>query len=310
MSEFKEGTNDGNNIFFSGEGESDLPKAPIERVIVPFTASMEESPKKVTSISMPVEKTLIIGEKPEERVTLGGIIGEGTFGEIYRARGYKQDYAVKLPYPLENVSAAKILSKSAEYQSQFSHPHITPVLVYDTTDTLVPGHEIPFLVMPLAETDAQTRVDTTTLTIQEIITVSAHTANALDEINSRDIFHQDLHLGNVLLRNSKWEITDFGQAAPIREGTVDRTEQVDWAKKIVYPAVAGRLVDVDSSRRISFESLIGSGRMTKFHDALEEVTARALTESPYSSMADLLDDLRMKRVKAEEKDAKQRKYLI
>lgn len=280
-----------------------------------------------------IQETLITGERSRRTFTLGTIEGSGSFGQVFSAQEDGYVYAVKLPDPIKSPLCVDKLTSGAIYQEEFSHPHITPVVLFDTTKDLGQGGKTPFLVMPLAETTLECRIAQFPLPIQEAITVSEHTADALIAIHAKDLLFKDLCPENVLLyRNHKgqlvWKLTDFGQVAPIDTNRItvqeqcvspeiDQpltpiSEQFDWAINLVYPAVTGIMIDPHLEERPSFQSLINPANMTAFHEALEEVVSKAMQDRPsdrYPNMTELLNDLRTKRAKVREAQNRYKRFL-
>lgn len=291
-----------------------------------------------------IEETLITGEKSKKAFRLGERIRHGVYGVVYTAEREGNKFAIKLPLTLDSQEHGDFLIRGAHYQEAFSHPditpHITPVILYDRTKDLVPGIEVPFLVMPLAEGNLRMAM-ATSHTINEAMTIGEHTASALAAIHAHGLLHNDLKLDNVLYRRTvedrrEWELTDFGHAKTIEaiasnpsviydfedppddqvEPLSPSSEQYAWAANLIYPAVTGRAgIHVATLPEIpSFQNLLRSQRMTILHEleVLEEVVTRAIKENPserYPSMEDLHHDLQEKHAKAKEMLARQRNII-
>lgn len=294
-----------------------------------------------------ITENCITGRESGQSFVLAEQIGEGGAGVVYRALdGSNNEYALKKPNridPPPNMDPAATLVREAEIQKQFSHPHITPVVLFDVT---VSDTNDPFLITPLAQTDLNRLVTEETPIVSEVAqSVSLQVASALDVIHEEGLTHGDIKPHNVLLDQTDSGIiarlTDFGSAvqigayetnpvfatelyaAPERSGGVcsPEVDQYAWAAGVVYPSFTGEapsnpneydeVLDIYGYPR-TMEAIIGAANMTRIHDVFQEVAARALKGFPserYPSMADLLDDLNMRLIKLNEFQQKGRKYI-
>ncbi len=140
-----------------------------------------------------------------------GAIGAGGMGEVYRARDPRLDRTVAIKVLPSHLSSDPALrqrfDREAKAISQLSHPNIC--VLHDV------GHEngVDFLVMEHLE--GETLADRLThgaLPPQEVLSVGAAIADALDRAHRQGIVHRDLKPGNVMLTKSGPKLLDFGLA--------------------------------------------------------------------------------------------------
>jgi serine/threonine protein kinase, bacterial len=302
---------------------------------------------------------LIFGQNTGRRLIAGERLAQGSYGTVWQARDVaSSDYsfAIKVPRPIYNKKIGQVLNREAKIQSSFSHPHITPVELYDVfvyTDKRGNTRHTLGIVTPLADSTLFRTIDTNApLSLQSAISIMDDVGGAYEAVHQSGLVYCDSSPSNILLRNQpdgllSAEITDFGHvhtpqleeqnsdivigvpmysAPETFEGICTHaSDQFGWAAGVAYPAVTREAPWVQDNLPYdklfwnyeyisprSFKEIIGARKMTRLHEAIEEVTERALRENPidrYASMAVLLDDLRLKLVKAREEQKRSRRYL-
>ncbi len=137
--------------------------------------------------------------------------GKGGMGEVYRARDTRldRDVAIKvLPEELSSDSAFKgRFEREAKTISQLQHPNVCTL--YD-----VGSHEgRDYLVMELLEGKTlEERLKSGALSLDDVMSVGAAIAEAIEAAHRRGIVHRDLKPGNVMLTSSGVKVLDFGLA--------------------------------------------------------------------------------------------------
>jgi serine/threonine protein kinase len=137
-------------------------------------------------------------------------IGAGGMGEVYRARDIRLDRSVAVKVlPAEFASHPEWrarFEREAKTISSLSHPHICTL--YDVGDN--------YIVMELLEGETlEQRLQTGSLTIEQVVRIGINVADALDKAHRHGIVHRDLKPGNVMLTRSGAKLLDFGLAKSI-----------------------------------------------------------------------------------------------
>lgn len=142
-------------------------------------------------------------------------IGEGGFGEVYRAVDTKLGRAVALKAPhrelMTDPAFPDQLRREAQLAAQLDHPNIVRIYSIDALDD-----GTPFLEMELVEGRnlADLIKEKRRFTPQEALSVIEGVCAALQEAHGRGIVHRDLKPQNILIRQSDGRVlvTDFGLA--------------------------------------------------------------------------------------------------
>jgi serine/threonine protein kinase len=277
------------------------------------------------SLIMPA-RTEIIGEESGRTFVLGEEINRGNHGIVYNGWEESFHYAIKVPKFGLNIAAnARRLTREASIQKIFSRSdrssHVVPVVLYDTTEYLVKGSSLPFLVMPVAQLSLKNEVENHPLPPQQAMTVFEHIAIALSAIHKEGYAHRDVFLRNVLgfedtQGDTEWSLGDFGNATLVdnlntSEGETphrdDRYEdQRLLVTDVIFPVITGVTLE-DPNDHPTLEELIDTGKMNIYYEKLEGVVAKIFRKQ-YPITDELLEDLRKQRKAAEKIDAAQRRH--
>jgi serine/threonine protein kinase len=286
------------------------------------------------------QETLIRGEESGITFAKRGLIDLNGFNRIHPVFSEGVEYSIKLPKKPGIRASHSNLRHEYDIQSALIHPHITPIVLFDTTRDLIPGIDIPFFVTPQRDDSLQTRMDkSSVLPISQILGITEDIASALSFIHGNGILHTDLIVNNVLLQEQNGtlhaELTDFEHAVnenekrlfkkdnmppELREGIyVATSEQFELARSIIYPMIFGSYMphkfepyytnnsaETVLPPRRPFSEVVPPHQMTEYHTALESVAEKALQEQipdRYISMAVLLDDLHLRIARAREQSA-------
>ena len=146
------------------------------------------------------------------RYHIQGELGSGAMGFVYRAHDPQIDRLVALKVLRQDrVTSEEFVYrflKEAKAIGRLSHPNI--VTVYDAGQ----DHETIYIAMeflegkPLNEVIQERR-----LSVEEVVNIGVHVAEALDYAHSQGIVHRDIKPSNIFITSFKRPIiTDFGIA--------------------------------------------------------------------------------------------------
>ncbi|SCL28162.1 serine/threonine protein kinase [Micromonospora rhizosphaerae] len=163
--------------------------------------------------------------------TLGGRyeleqrIGIGGMSEVWRAHDLVLDrpVAVKLISPGQDDEATLVerIRDEARSAARLVHPNVASVHDFGTS-TLLPGHELPYIVMELAEGETlAAHLRDGPLDWRIAVRVCAEVSAGLAAAHAHGIVHRDVKPANVILTPSGVKVLDFGIATPA--GSPDRT---------------------------------------------------------------------------------------
>ena len=143
-------------------------------------------------------------------------IGAGGMGEVFRARDTRLDRNVAIKVLPDEFAANTHLKlrfeREARTISQLTHPNICTL--YDVGDD--------YLVMELLEGETLAdRLLRGALLPQEVLTVGAQIADALDRAHRAGVVHRDVKPGNIMITKSGAKLLDFGLARTGANPAVD-----------------------------------------------------------------------------------------
>jgi eukaryotic-like serine/threonine-protein kinase len=138
-------------------------------------------------------------------------LGAGGMGEVYRARDTRlsRDVAVKvLPLHLStNPEVRARFEREARTVSSLNHPHIC------TLHDIGREGDTDYLVMEVVEGETLAdRLARGPLPLEQVLSLGAQIADALDRAHRAGIVHRDLKPGNIMLAKSGAKLMDFGLA--------------------------------------------------------------------------------------------------
>lgn len=147
------------------------------------------------------------------RYQLVELVGQGGFGQVWRARDpqLQRDVALKIPRPerLRSTLQGNGFLEEARKVARLDHPGIVPVFDY--------GREASYYFIVSRWIDGSSlakRISTERLPPAEAARIVAEVAEALHYAHLRDLVHRDIKPGNILLDVvDKAYLTDFGIAA-------------------------------------------------------------------------------------------------
>jgi eukaryotic-like serine/threonine-protein kinase len=205
---------------------------------------------------------------------IGGPLGAGGMGEVYRAKDTRlgRDVAIKvLPESfVADAAARQRFEREAKSISGLNHPNIC--VLYDV------GHQdgMEYLVMEYVEGETLAkRLEKGPLPLEQVLKYGSQIAEALDKAHRSGIVHRDLKPGNVMLTSTGAKLLDFGlakesagltslatitatsPASPVtQQGTIVGTFQYMSPEQIEGKPVDGRS-DIFSLGGVLYEMLTG-----------------------------------------------------
>jgi serine/threonine-protein kinase len=163
---------------------------------------------------------LLSGRALNGRYELDAVIGEGTFGRVYRGRDLRLDRPVAIkvikPWWTEDPNWAKSFEREAQLMARVSHPGI--VQIYD----IGYADEGLYYVAELVEGESlSTRLRAGPLAPNEARDFAEQLCRALAQAHAKRVVHRDVKPANVLITaEGRVKIGDFG-IARLAEGTTD-----------------------------------------------------------------------------------------
>ena len=148
---------------------------------------------------------------------IGGLLGHGAMGEVYRARDTRlgRDVAVKvLPAAfVHDTDRLARLEREARLISQVNHPNIC------TLFDIVEGQQAPFLILELVEGETlQQRLLRGPMPLREALRSASGIAAALEAAHGKGIIHRDLKPSNIkITAGGAIKVLDFGVAKLVRD---------------------------------------------------------------------------------------------
>jgi len=163
---------------------------------------------------------LLSGRALNGRYELDAVIGEGTFGRVYRGRDLRLERAVAIkvikPWWTEDPNWAKSFEREAQLMARVSHAGI--VQIYD----IGYADEGLYYVAELVEGQSlSARLRAGSLAPPEARDIAEQLCRALAQAHAKRVVHRDVKPANVLITaEGRVKIGDFG-IARLAEGTTD-----------------------------------------------------------------------------------------
>jgi len=162
-------------------------------------------------------------------------LGTGGMGEVYRARDPRLDRDVALKILPEGLLGDEIarrqFRREAMALARLSHPHIA--VIYDV------GQEagVDYLVMECVQGESLAeKLKSGPLEEQEVVSLGAQVAEALEEAHQQGVVHRDLKPANIMVTTKQQvKVLDFG-LAKLLISTASFTETQSPAGTLPYMA--------------------------------------------------------------------------
>ncbi|MEQ9649223.1 MAG: serine/threonine-protein kinase, partial [Sandaracinaceae bacterium] len=214
---------------------------------------------------------------------LGGILGSGGFGTVYRAEG-PDGRVVALKVLAPHVDSQETLRRfEREGNIRIEHPNV--VTVIDAGEDQGQSYIAFELLegMPLNK-----RLESAPLPVAEVVDLAAQICAGLDAAHSRGIVHRDLKPGNVFCcEDGRVKILDFGIARPMSQasaqltmaGAVIGTPGYLSPEQAKGEAAITPAADLWSLGVILYQALTGKNPFMR-HTAVATILAVVLEEAP------------------------------
>jgi len=162
---------------------------------------------------------MFIGRTLEGKYRLQSLLGEGSFGGVFRADELIGEriigqVAVKLIRPHPDLSPERQLDELI-IARQLRDPHI--LVCHNVGMLNYRGATFLCMVMELAEESLRTRLDRGALRSEETEQLADSLSSALVYLHQRTppLAHRDIKPANILRVGTRWLLTDFGVARPL-----------------------------------------------------------------------------------------------
>ncbi|MFC5825709.1 serine/threonine-protein kinase [Nonomuraea insulae] len=206
------------------------------------------------------------GTTLNDRYVLGGRLGGGGMGEVWRADDtvLARTVAVKVLMPAlsENPTFTQRFQNEARAMATLRHPGIVDVYDYGTCE--VGGRQVSFLVMEYVEGESLDRVlRRGPLGSEATMRLVAEVADALAAAHAQGIVHRDVKPANLMVRpDGSVVLTDFGIAHSASAGQLTATGSMLCSAGYCAPEMATAsdvtpAVDVYALGVVAYESLSG-----------------------------------------------------
>lgn len=166
-------------------------------------------------ILIKVESVLQPGDLIDDKYSIVSVIGEGSWGSVYRARreDIERDVAIKVLH--EHLSmdetAAKRFLREAKALNNLRHPNLTRVFKFGTLQTGQPYFVMDYIEGPSLESLIKQKGY---LPAERTIEIFRDVCAALAEIHAAGVVHRDLKPSNIILKEETGKTTpvivDFG----------------------------------------------------------------------------------------------------
>ncbi len=159
--------------------------------------------------------------------TLEALVGEGAYGEVYRARHPRIDKTVAIkrlrPEVAQRMGAAARALREAKVMLALNHPNVVQVL-----DVFAQDDAATYIVMEFVDGDSLAKWQAQRRSWQEVLSVYLQAGDGLAAVHAAGVLHLDLKPGNLLVgRDGRVRVVDFGLAREVARCLDDDDTLVD-----------------------------------------------------------------------------------
>ncbi|HCT30051.1 MAG TPA: serine/threonine protein kinase [Bacteroidales bacterium] len=138
--------------------------------------------------------------------TLTRYLGGGGNGEVWSCQNSNgENYAIKLLKKIKPKAYRRFIDETTVIVNNSDIEGLIPIIDKHLPSQL--NGEVPFYIMPLAET---TENKLNQSPIEEKVNAIIQVAETLSKLHSRKIYHRDIKPDNILFYNSRYSLVDFG----------------------------------------------------------------------------------------------------
>jgi tRNA A-37 threonylcarbamoyl transferase component Bud32/tetratricopeptide (TPR) repeat protein len=157
-----------------------------------------------------------------DRYQLERELGHGGMATVYLAREIKhhRTVAIKILRPeLAGILTRERFLREIRISSEFSHPHILPLLDSGTVPATDKCPALPFYTMPFVEGESlrDRLAREKQLPLDDALEIAREVAAALGYAHARGVIHRDIKPENILLSGGHAVVADFGVARAVEE---------------------------------------------------------------------------------------------
>jgi serine/threonine-protein kinase len=229
------------------------------------------------------------GDVVDSRYTVQSVLGEGGFGETYRALDAQtgQVVVIKMPHPavIGDLSSYNRYRREVDIGERLDHPGVQHVLSVDGTSS---GHK-PYMVLEYIDGQSLRSYMRARgpLPVDEVLRIGGQLTRTLGYIHAQGIVHRDLKPENILISpDGTLTLVDFGIAlrTGARRLTFNHlTNAVGTPDYMAPEQVRGERGDVRTDVYalgvLLYELLVGKVPYPA-HDALEAMRRKVETDPP------------------------------
>lgn len=244
----------------------------------------------------------------EERFEVLAHIGQGSFGDVWKARNLTNGAIVALKIPKDQELGEEVLRQEPDLMKALDHPHIVHIYGCHTIGSqfviemeYVEGHNLGEIL--------ESTSHRTPITYGRILKWAKQILEGLAEIHAAQVVHNDIKPQNVLIdQNDNAKLVDFGTSRRMEDVWVWTRRQgteAYWAPEVAFDQQRSYVSDIYSVGVMLYEMVtgqlpyrspfeLGSGRAivrpreinANVSPALEAVILQAMARDPRERYAD------------------------